>query len=232
MNPPSDTNDTAAAEEVAQEEQSATDTPPESDVGFEGDDVTSAEDPELLEELMDEDSSEAPDEDGEVKPEAEKPAVEPEPEAAPVEPEPAGEVPPVAAEEPAAPTEPQKPVEPAPTQEPPLTPEPAEPVVPEVPMPSPEELQVQFQEWRNGAEAMLSEQHYVLDETTVERLELEPHKVIPELMSKVYIDAMTAAIGQVSQNLPMMIAAVTKQQNVADCSAWETFYSLLSHRTV
>lgn len=79
-----------------------------------------------------------------------------------------------------------------------------------------QDFQKQFTEWRGNAEKLLSEHHYNLSEDLVQELQLEPEKTIPKLMSKVYLDAVTAAMAQIVQHLPQLVRTINDQdQNMS-----------------
>lgn len=77
---------------------------------------------------------------------------------------------------------------------------------------TPEKVQERYQEWRAQTEDVLAKGHYNLSEEQIERLESEPATEIPKLLSKVYLDAVTMAVGQVEQMLPRVIEQTTQQR--------------------
>ncbi len=153
----------------------------------------------------------------------EEPVSEPEPtpvaEPTPEEPEPpVGEpVPPVEAEPPAAAEPVQPPV--APVVEPPA---PAAPT----PQLSQDQLAGYYQQWRGEAEELLATQHYALNEQAAEDLNDNAGEAIPRLMSKVYMDAVTASIGHVMSVLPqavetaLQVRDLTRTNEDAFYGAW------------
>lgn len=113
----------------------------------------------------------------------------------------------------APPATPDTPTAPA---QPPEVQAPAEPSSQPGGQASPEEITQVYKEWRGQTENLLAEHHYVLDRETTEELEVEPAKVIPRLMARVYMDAVTAAIGQITQHMPALVRAVNERQTVVD----------------
>lgn len=77
---------------------------------------------------------------------------------------------------------------------------------------SSDQLVETYNAWRKESEALLAEHHYKLPHELAEELELDPVKAIPKLMSKVYLDAVSAAIGQVTTHLPRMVRLVNEQE--------------------
>ncbi len=136
-----------------------------------------------------------------------EPAAEPKPEEKPPE----GEAPP--AEKPA---EAKAPTEPAPEAPKPAQAEQPQPEAP-VPMMTPEEVNAKYQEVRSNAIEALSKSYYRLDDDTVEKLrDGDPQEIVPQLLSKVYFDAVTMALGQMHQQLPAAIARYMQTQQTYD----------------
>lgn len=126
------------------------------------------------------------------------------------------------------PAEAEAPSEAAPAAAKPEEAKPEEPTVPpagEPPQPQPteEELQERYTTWRTGAEAALAKQHYLLDDATVEELEANAELTIPKLMSRVYLDAVTASVGHVIAALPGLITQMNEVQRQSD-KAEENFF--------
>ena len=96
--------------------------------------------------------------------------------------------------------------------------EPAAPV-----QPTSEQIQARYKEWRGQTENLLATHHFALTEQEQNDLELNPGEVIPRLMSKVYLDAVTATLSQVVNYLPRMIASVNESQTVQSKSEEEFF---------
>lgn len=69
---------------------------------------------------------------------------------------------------------------------------------------TPEQVQERYTEWRGETEEVLAKGHYNLDEDTIAQLQTEPEVVIPQIASRVYLDAVTMAIGQVQQMMPRL----------------------------
>lgn len=81
-----------------------------------------------------------------------------------------------------------------------------------------QEVQEQFTKWRNESEVLLAEHHYALPEAVVKEYEDEgvsPKllKAIPRMMSRVYLDAVQATMGQIMTHLPTLMSQVTRAQN-------------------
>jgi len=192
-------SDTAAAPEVEPEVD------PEAPAPLEGLDAFLAE---TDEEDLDLDLQ---DEDPVVEPEPQEPEpapVEPasEPAAAPpVEPEPTGEPAPPAVPEPAPVPAPQE-AAPAPeTVAPPAPVEPQPVQQPQAPQQTPEEAQAAYAKYRGEAEAVLAKEHYAISPEMAENLDENAAEVIPQLMSKVYMDAVSGAISHVLNQMPALV---------------------------
>jgi hypothetical protein len=81
-----------------------------------------------------------------------------------------------------------------------------------------QEVQEQFTKWRNESEILLAEHHYALPEAVVKEYEDEGVsskllKAIPRMMSRVYLDAVQATMGQIMTHLPTLMSQVTRAQN-------------------
>lgn len=81
----------------------------------------------------------------------------------------------------------------------------------EVKVPSESDIQQTYLNWRGQSEELLATQYYGLTPEVQAELELEPAKVIPRLMAKVYLDAMTASIGQMTMHFPRLVRLVNEQ---------------------
>lgn len=100
-------------------------------------------------------------------------------------------------------------------------------VTPETPeVLSEDEAAKLYTNWRDQTEVLLAEHHYRLDEQQVEQLNENPAAFIPKLMSKVYMDCLSASFQQFTNYLPRMVGQVlearestTKNEN-AFFSAW------------
>lgn len=97
---------------------------------------------------------------------------------------------PPAAQPPVAPTAPQPEAQPQAPAEHPVT---------------AEQITQQFRQWRQNAEQVLSNSHYNLNQEDANQLNIDPGQVIPKLMSRVYLDAVTAAVNVISQALPYTV---------------------------
>lgn len=104
--------------------------------------------------------------------------------------------------------------EPAPVPEPAPTQQVTEPQPAPAPQMTPEQLQERYDAWRKNAMAQLV-QHYQLPPETVEAFEEDPAKVLPQLLSQVYLDASTAVTQQVMAHLPQVIQQYTQVQQTA-----------------
>lgn len=69
----------------------------------------------------------------------------------------------------------------------------------------PQAVVQQFQQWRQNAEAVLSNSHYNLSQEDANQINIDPGQVIPKLMSRVYLDAVTAAVNVIAQSLPYTV---------------------------
>ena len=116
-----------------------------------------------------------------------------EPEVPPAEPKPAE----------AAPT--PTPVAPAPEQPPPVVPAAAPVEQPPAPTLTMEEVRENYQKTRVDMEASVATTVYNLSEEQVQRLDDGDSQLIPELMAKVYLDAVTGAVAHIITHLPTMI---------------------------
>lgn len=160
---------------------------------------------------------EADDLDEEVVPIKEEPPKGQKPAEKVVEEAPPAEVPPAVAETPPAepkpeePPTPPAPVEAAPAQPPPEAPPavPAEqPPEPVAPAPTMEQIRETYQKNRSEMEANVASTVYNLSEDQVQRLDDGDAALIPELMAKVYMDAVTGAVAHMITHLPSMMESV------------------------
>ena len=144
----------------------------------------------------------------EVPPEGQEP---PEP----VSPEtpPAKAPPVVVATPPAVPKPGEAPVVPAPVVVQPEQPPPPAPTVapvepPPTPAPTMEQIRETYQSNRSEMEANVASTVYNLSEDQVQRLDDGDAALIPELMAKVYMDAVTGAVAHMITHLPNMMESV------------------------
>jgi len=150
-----------------------------------------------------------------------EPVQEPEPtsvvEPTPAEPkEPEGEITPPVEATPSTAAEPvQPPAEPV--VEPPATVEP-------VPQLTQEQLTEQYTKWRTETEGLLATQNYAIDEQMAEDLNENMGEVIPKLMAKVHLSAVTAAIGHMMTTLPQAVEKAL-QVREANKTSEDTFYN-------
>lgn len=96
-----------------------------------------------------------------------------------------------------------------------------------------EEAAKLYGEWRGQTEELLASHHYRLDEKQVEELNANPAAIIPKLMSKVYMDSISAAFQQFTQYLPRMVGQVIEQRNsmnTAEKAFFDRWPALLDKR--
>lgn len=89
---------------------------------------------------------------------------------------------------------------------------------------TPEQVQQRYTQWRGQSEELLATHHYALTQEQIDEMDLDPAKFIPKVMSRVYLDAVTAALTQVTQHLPRLVAQINAQSVNSDKSE-ESFYS-------
>lgn len=115
-----------------------------------------------------------------------------------------------------APEAPEAPAAKAPVQQPPAAQPPAQPAQPATAQPAQpaepaqqpvtaEQIAESFRNWRANAEHVLSNSHYNLSQEDANQLNIDAGQVIPKLMSRVYLDAVTAAVNVISQALPYTV---------------------------
>lgn len=120
---------------------------------------------------------------------------------------------------PGAPVGEQPPAQPTPTaQAAPVGEEPAAPVAR-----TQEQVQEGYREWRGQVEGLLATNHYNLSSEQLAELELNPGEFIPKMMSRVYLDSVTATLAQVVNYLPQMIRSVQETHTKAT-AAEDKFY--------
>lgn len=155
---------------------------------------------------------------------------------------------PAPGEVPAA-TPPTTPVPTPPTPEVPPTPSAAQPATPTPetqPQPelSPEQVTERFKQWRSEGVTLLAEQHYnIAPEQVKEIVDPETGMVNAEKLAKtvsrtaaqVYMDVVTAAMGQMTQHLPALIERVLNartQSASMEGKFFEQWPQLKGHRDV
>jgi len=111
---------------------------------------------------------------------------------------------------PPAQTTEQKPTQPA-TTIPSAETAPVEETVTQVPARTAEEVQGDYRTWRGQTEGLLATHHYKLTQEELDQLDENPGEFIPKIMSKVYLDAVTATLSQVVQYMPQMVRQVNEQ---------------------
>ena len=137
----------------------------------------------------------------------------PPPEAPAATPKPGKAAPAPEAGQPATPPAPTVEGQPKPEAAPPQQPTPAPQPEP-APDLSPEQVHARFQQYREEAVTLLSEKHYNLSADQVKEI-VDPEtgmvngeklaKTVSRVASQVYMDVVTAAMGQMVQNLPALI---------------------------
>lgn len=136
---------------------------------------------------------------------------------------------------------------PAPTPEAPTSPAVAQPTQPTPePQPelSPEQVHERFKQYREQAVTLLSEKHYNLSADQVKEI-VDPEtgmvngeklaKTVSRVASQVYMDVVTAAMGQMVQNLPALIQRVTEARQTSqghEAKFFEAWPDLKDHRDV
>lgn len=96
-----------------------------------------------------------------------------------------------------------------------------------------EEASKLYGEWRSQTEELLATHHYRLDEKMVEELNANPAAFIPKMMSKVYMDSISAAFQQFTQYLPRMVGQVIQQRETMNASEkmfFDKWPDLVNHR--
>lgn len=88
---------------------------------------------------------------------------------------------------------------------------------------TPEKIQQVYQDWRKETENLLADHHYALKPEELEEFEVEPNKVIARLMSRVYLDSVTAAINQITGSFPRLVS-LTLEQNERDKANENVFF--------
>lgn len=80
--------------------------------------------------------------------------------------------------------------------------------------PPAEDITKVYTDWRVQTEDLLAQHHYKLNEEEMALLDTNPQEVIPKIAAKVYLDAVSAAITQVTNYLPRMVRSVIEQDAV------------------
>lgn len=177
------------------------------------------------------------DEEGEVESESE-PAAQPVPKAKPAEP---GEAAAKPAEPAATPTPPTQEAQPQPGATPPATPTPEPQAQPEL---TPEQVHERFRQWREQGVDLLAREHFHIAPEQVKEI-VDPEtgmvngeklaKTISRVASQVYMDVVTAAMGQMTQHMPALIDRVIQARGQAQQIENEFFTQwpqLKEHRNV
>ena len=76
---------------------------------------------------------------------------------------------------------------------------------------TPEQVAERYGTWRKETENILATQHYALKPEEIDELDTNPGEFLSRKMAKVYLDAVTATLTQVTQFLPRMIQEVNQQ---------------------
>lgn len=123
----------------------------------------------------------------------------------PATPAPASEPAPVVAESPA-------PVVVQEVQQQPAAPTPAPSPAPA--SPSAADITKVYTDWRTETEDLLAKHHYKLSEEDMAQIDAAPQEVLPRMMARVYMDAVSAAITQVLNYLPQTMRQVNEQERI------------------
>lgn len=107
----------------------------------------------------------------------------------------------------------------APPVQPKQTPAVEEPIV----VATPEQTQERYVTWRKETEELLTKQHYALKPEQIDELDQNPGEFISRMMSKVYLDAVTAVTTQVVQSLPGMVRQINEQAVGSDANEGQFF---------
>lgn len=143
--------------------------------------------------------------------------------------------------------DPSKPTPPAPTPEappPPAAAQPAQPTPEPQPELSPEQVHERFRQYREEAITLLTEKHYNLSADQVKEI-VDPEtgmvngeklaKTVSRVASQVYMDVVTAAMGQMVQNLPALIHRYNEARQTSqnhEAKFFEAWPDLKDHRDV
>lgn len=80
--------------------------------------------------------------------------------------------------------------------------------------PSDADITKVWNDWRGETETLLAQHHYRLTEEEMALMDTSPQEVIPKMMSKVYLDAVSASLTQFLTYLPRMVRQVNEQDKV------------------
>lgn len=98
---------------------------------------------------------------------------------------------------------------------------------------SDEEAGKLYTDWREQTEELLATHHYALSQEQIDEYEENPAALIPKLMSRVYMDSISAAFNQVTNYLPRMVGMVIDQRdsmNKAEKAFFDKWPDLLNDR--
>lgn len=98
---------------------------------------------------------------------------------------------------------------------------------------SPEDLTREYQTFFDNTAKMLSEQVYVLDEPTREKLDTNPSEVIPMLAGRLHMQILTAAVTQMANMFPQMLAEHSERNTIVqqrESSFFTQFPDLAGHK--
>lgn len=73
----------------------------------------------------------------------------------------------------------------------------------------------QYTTWRTNAETLLAEQHYGLEQGVLDSLAAGDYSVIPKLMARTYLDAVTASTNVIAQSMPQIIENLNRNRDVS-----------------
>jgi hypothetical protein len=120
-----------------------------------------------------------------------------------------------------------KPVEtPAPEQAAPVTPTEPEPVVAAVPVLTAEEQTKAYEDWREEIENDLATNRYAINDDEASEMDISPEaaKAYSKGLSRVYMDAVTGAIGHMTKAMPQLLeTALTTRETTGQ--AEKDFYT-------
>lgn len=109
----------------------------------------------------------------------------------------------------------------APVQQQPVTP-PVDGGTPEA-APTPEQMTEYYRTWRTQTEDVLAKTHYRLSQEQIDELDTNPVEMLPKVMAKVYLDAVTATMAQINANFPRLVNEVLERNKVGDAREQQFF---------
>jgi len=88
---------------------------------------------------------------------------------------------------------------------------------------TPEQIAQRYSQWRGQTEDLLAKHHYAFTQEQIDEMDVNPGEFISKAMSRVYLDAVTATLTQVTQHLPRMVEQIN-QQAANSVKSEDTFY--------